>query len=294
MLLFAQASMLSTRTITALGALAGLTFMTGAAHADSTVEACSDAYSKGQEERLAGRLFSARTQFRLCSESACPNAFVEDCRRWSSEVEADLPTIRLKVTGPNGAAPEGMTAWMDGVSIPSEQLGQAIVADAGPHEFRFEAPGYEPAKVENSLTPEDRDLPVVVALFPKAASPEPSPIKVAPVVPAAPAARPFPVAAATFAGIGVLALGGSAYFGLSAKHRYDDLKSSCGHFCAESAADSVRSKALVSDIALATSVVAFGAAAWFYFRTPAQDSASAALGVEPRADGARMRLRVVF
>src|SRR4051794_16663268 len=77
--------------IASVFAFLSLTTLAASARAVS-VEACSDAYTKGQEERLAGRLLSAREQFRLCRDPTCPSAVVPDCTRWIAEVEADLPT----------------------------------------------------------------------------------------------------------------------------------------------------------------------------------------------------------
>jgi len=98
----------------------------------------------------------------------------------------------------------------------------------------------------------------------------------------------------TFAAIGAVALGGSIYFGLSAKSQYDDLKAECAPRCAQSRIDSVRSKAVVSDVALATSLVALGAAAYFYFSAKPGDHAVTALGIEPLPQGANARLRFWF
>jgi hypothetical protein len=104
----------------------------------------------------------------------------------------------------------------------------------------------------------------------------------------------LPAAAIAFAGVGVVALGSSLVFGLSAKSKYDNLKTTCAPTCAESQVDSVHTKAVVSDVALATSALAFGMAAYFYFSAEPEKAGATALAVEPSLNGARARLRVSF
>jgi hypothetical protein len=283
------------RTAAVLGFLT-LAALAHPAHAAS-VEECSDAYTKGQEERLAGRLMSAREQFKLCSDPTCPTAVIPDCVRWITEVEADLPTVEVKASSVTGEPIENLNFWVDGVAIPRAELTHPVVVDAGPHVMRFEAPGYEPVQITNSMRPEDRKVPVVAVMrllekpvTPGAAAQESALKQPTPEV----NDHHTPVAALALAGVGLVALGGSVYFDLSAKHKYDDRLASCGHLCPESDASSVRSKALIADIALATSVVAFGAAAWFYFSERSDRRPSTALGIEPRPEGAQARLRLTF
>jgi hypothetical protein len=94
--------------------------------------------------------------------------------------------------------------------------------------------------------------------------------------------------------VGVVASAGSVIFGVRSHEQYEDLKSKCSPYCAQSEADPMRSKALISDVALLTSAAAFGAAAWLFFSsTPARPRA-AALELEPNARGAGLRLHVAF
>ncbi|HEX3855152.1 MAG TPA: hypothetical protein VHW01_29515 [Polyangiaceae bacterium] len=94
--------------------------------------------------------------------------------------------------------------------------------------------------------------------------------------------------------MGVVASAGSVIFGVRSHEQYEDLKSKCSPYCAQSEADPMRSKALISDVALLTSAAAFGAAAWLFFSsTPARPRA-AALELEPNARGAGLRLHVAF
>jgi hypothetical protein len=283
------------RAAFSLGMMLCLGALSRSAHADVSVEACSDAYTKGQEERLAGRLFSARGQFAICSDSTCPGAIVRDCKQWQGEVDADLPTVVVKATDSAGNPVDSLSVSVDGASVRAEDLARPIVLDAGPHQVRFEAPGYDPAQINAALRPEDRNVPVNVVLHRASLSPPAvsENASTEPIVTSS-APRATPVLAITLAGVGVVALGSSLYFGLSAKNQYDELKSSCAPGCTQAQADSVHSKAVVSDVALGVAVVAFGAAAWLYLSSDQDKPQATALGIEPELGGARARLRITF
>lgn len=246
-----------------------------AAHADEVDPACATAYAKGQDDRLAGRLYDARSAFQRCAVATCPQQVAHDCATWAAEVEADLPTVLIAVTDSTGRAVPSVRVFVDGAPIAADQLARPLVLEAGPHGLRFEADGYEAVTVQTALRPIDRELPVRVTLRTAAETLPP---------PARPAARrsDVPPLSLVFAGAGAVALGTSAYFGLSARSQYQDLEDRCAPGCTRAEADGVASKALISDLALAGSLVAFGAAAWVYFGTPEAEAPRAALVVSPR------------
>lgn len=284
--------MLASRLLSTL-ALASVALTTSNAHADTSVEACADAYTKGQEERLAGRLSNARTLFQTCADPACPGAVVQDCQRWVAEVEADLPTAQVRVTDTAGRVPVGLSVFLDGHVVPLDALAKPLVMSPGPHVLRFEAPGYLPLELSPALRPEDRRLPVDALLRFAPATPPTGSTASEPIAPRD-SSKGVPAATVTFAAIGAVALGGSIYFGISAKNRFDELKLECSPNCEQSKIDSVKSKALVSDIALAGSLVAFGAATYFYFSAKSDSPPTTALALEPTPRGATARLRFSF
>ncbi len=252
---------------------------------------CADAYTRGQEERLAGRSFSARSQFQACADSGCPNAIVRDCRQWASEVEASLPTIIVHAEDAAGQRIANAVVFLDGVRVPAAALAQPVVVDVGSHNLRFDAPGYESVQLNPSLRAEDRGLAVTAVL--RSTRPPPR-LDGAMVASSARPAAGSPSVAFVLAGVGALALGGSIYFGVKAKSDYDDLQRECAPHCAQSRADAVHTKAVIADAALATAVVAVGAAAWLYFGRARDPSSATALGLEAQREGARARLRVTF
>ena len=269
----------------ALGLALGLAPAHAAAQTPASDAACATAYTKGQDDRLAGRLYAARTAFLSCSAAICPAVVATDCQRWASEVEADLPTIRVHASDAAGHAIAGLSVAVDGTRLGPEQLARPLVLESGPHTLRFEAPGYAPLELERALRPTDREI-AVNAVFVPPAPPEPA-------RPAPASVRRVPTASWVLAGVGAVALGSSAYFGIRTKSRYDELKTSCAPNCSDDQADSVRHLALASDVALLTSLAAFGAAAWVYLAAPSEPP-KAALLVAPRGDGVSLGLRLSF
>ncbi len=271
----------------------GVLLCAASAHADN-LQVCSDAYTKAQEERLAGHAFSARSQLQVCAQAICPDTVVHDCGQWLTEVEGTLPTIIVSAKDNAGRPLPSVQVFLDGVSIPATQLAQPLFLDVGAHNLRFEAPGYQSVQLNPFVRAEDRNLQVSAALQANASSAPAVAVNADAAAPPPRAGRSVPAATIVFAAIGTVALGGAVYFGLSASSRYNELKSECDAHCTQSQADSVHKKQLITDIALATSVVAFGAAAWFYFSAEPAHPGTTALGVTPTRDGARAQLRVTF
>src|SRR5450432_3815483 len=191
-----------------------LLLATASAGAEVSADACSSAYTKGQEDRLAGRLFSAREAFKVCAGASCPGAIAADCRHWKSEVEADLPTVRLKVTDAQGAPIANLTLSADGIGMPDIVLTQPVILEAGQHVLRFEATDFRPVEVERALRPTDRELEVAVVMH-RLSEPLPEAGKRAGAREAPDSAgHGVPVLAVALASVGVVALGGALYFGL--------------------------------------------------------------------------------
>ena len=255
--------------------------------ADVSVAACADAYDKGQEYRLAGRLLDAREQFSVCSNPRCPRAVFPDCRRWAEQVEAALVGILPEARNAAGQQIAGLSVSVDGVTLTAAQLRRPVSLEQGKHAVRFEAPGYEPVQVEVELRSGDRSVSVRAVMQRPALRAEPPPPK------QLQPASSFPVAAVSIAGVGVLALVGAAYMGASAVNRYDALKSSCSPGCPPQESDTVHQRAVAADLLFTASAVAFAGAAWLYFgRSPDPASTSTALGVRASAGGAQVALRL--
>ncbi len=262
------------------------------AAAEPSLEACAGAYTKGQEERLENRLLSAHEEFELCANPSCPAPVVSDCRRWKKEVEAALPSVLVSATNEKGESLTEFVFYLDGTPR-SLVPGEPLLLKPGQHRFRFEAAGYIAREIQRDLKPEHQRVPLIAVL-----SPVQEPIKQAEPELAAPEPSEeakLPIAAIVAGSVGVLALGSSVYFGLSAQHEFDRLKEECAPRCAEADAGAVQTKILIADVALATGVAALGAAAWLYFSEDSEDVARApAIGVTAEPGGAQGRLRLRF
>ena len=258
--------------------------MPAAARAADIDPSCATAYAKGQDDRLAGRLFDARTAFKRCSVPTCPDALVRDCANWAAEVEADLPTVVIYVTDTHDRVLPSFRVFADGNAVAESDSKRPLVLESGPHSLRFEAAGYETVVVQIALRPTDRQLVVRATLY---APGEKARAK-------APASQrsKLPTLSLALAGVAAAALGTSVYFGIAARRQYDHLERSCAPYCRQADADAMQSKALISDIALATSLVSLGAAAWIYFG--AADEPKAAVVVSSRVRGGEASLRLTF
>ena len=62
---------------------------------------CAAAYEQAQELRRQDKLAASREQLRLCQET-CPRSLLADSQRWDGELDALIPTARLRATDAEG------------------------------------------------------------------------------------------------------------------------------------------------------------------------------------------------
>jgi len=265
--------------------------------AQSTVAACAQSYSAGQEERLRGNRLEAIEHFELCSASSCPDVVVRDCSRWLREVRAELASVRFVIRDPAGHRLDSAEVTMNDEALTLRSDGSALVPP-GEHRFRFEAPGHHPTTIEHKLGVGERGVEMNVVLMPlrqRRQSPEPAQRERAPARAATEdggSAGGVPVASIVAGSVGAIALGVGIGFGVSARSNYYKLERECAPNCSPAAAENVSRKAMIADVALATGVIAVGAAFWIYFAH--DDSGDTAVGIGPGPDGSQARLRATF
>jgi hypothetical protein len=260
-----------------------------------SVEACAQAYSAGQEERLKGNRLEAIERFAVCAAASCPGVVVQDCSRWLTEVQAELASVRFVIRDHGGQRLESVDVYLDNEAVTLGSDGTALVPP-GKHEFRFEAPAHYPATVERSLRVGERDAVINVLLAPvtgpapqddaQARSSGAQPGK------DQPSGGGVPPASIIVGSLGVVALGVAVGFGVSAGSDYRALEKECAPDCTSGQASSVSRKTMIADVALVTGAVALGAALWIYFDR--DDSRGVALGVAPTPTGPQGRLRASF
>jgi hypothetical protein len=207
---------------------------------------------------------------------------------------ARLPSVEIVVVGVDAA---GVALTVDGVAVGPAAPGDRLALNPGTHHV-LGVLGSEKRELDESLVQGDRRR-VVLEFLSRSAAAKEQPTLVRQLRASADKPRmkqavaPFPPAAVGFAAVGVAALGVGVYFAFDAHSRYDTLRDTCAPKCSYSDANSVRSRALTSDILTGTSVVAFGAAAFFYFGSrPSHDEA--ALAAVPQPGGGQLRLKLAF
>ena len=219
---------------------------------------CVAAAERGQELRDAKKLRDARGQFALCARSECPAAVSAECKRWHAEAEAALGSISLEVVGAKGERVTNARVSVDGAVWMDEIPAEPIFLDPGSHEIKIERAGSPPVIRNVTLAMGEREKVVKASLVdgPTTKTKEPEPEK--PVKP--PATSSMPVLPIVLGVAGLAAAGTSVTFWLLGNRDLDDARDRCQAGCADSEADSARTKHLVGDVLMGVAIVAVGAA----------------------------------
>jgi hypothetical protein len=242
------------------GALAVATLLvSGAATADER-EQCASAADQAQQLRDDGKYRRAREQLLVCARDVCPGPIKKDCLDWLTQLDGLAPTVVFTAKeGKNDLIDVKVT--MDGVPLTERLDGKPIPVDLGEHTFKFEHGGkFEEQKVVIGAGQKGRNISVV---FGTSAPPPPPP----PPGGDTGGGGGSIVPALVVGGIGVLALGSFAIFGIGGKNDVDDLQK-CKPHCAESDVDKARTKLIVADISLGVGVVALGVATYMFLTRP--------------------------
>ena len=254
----------------------------GAAAAAPTRQACVAAYEETQTLMRRSRLNQARASLQTCLDEACPAMLRSDCAGWLKEVEARTASVVVEVVV-DGVAVREARLSIDGQLKEKALDGRAMEVDPGSHTFRAELAGGKEVTLE-AVVREGEKLKLVRLEF---AGPKPAP-SVPPVgrplvPPPAQTETRRPVPWAVYAGVGVGALGlaGFGFFAASGSSDKSDLEP-CRPECSASRISDVRTQFIVADVLLGVSVLALGAAAYFYFTRPMVSSSRA------RAVGAQL------
>ena len=228
---------------------------------------CATAYEGAQRYRLAGKLREARHELLVCSQDTCRRGLQSDCREWLQQVEKELPTVVFEVRDDHDRETFQARVHLDDTLILTRLDGAATTVDPGEHRLRFELPTGGQQEVTFLARQGEKNRKIMVSFAPTTATIKP-PVEVPRTTSASPGNRrssltvwPF-----VFGGVGVLALGGFAYYGLTSNARYDHLKQTCAPLCSQDQLDSVRSKDIAANVLLGTGIVALGVGAWLFFR----------------------------
>lgn len=227
-------------------------------------EQCATAADQAQQLRDEGKYRRAREQLLVCARDVCPAPIKRDCLDWLTQVETTAPTVVF-------GAKEGtkdlsdVKVSVDGVAVTDRLDGKPVQMDLGKHAVKFEYQGQ--TKEEDVIIgagQKNRNVTVVFGAV--AAAPGGTP-------PGGPAGGDTSkqgsiVPALVVGGIGVVAIGSFAIFGLGGKSDVSHLEDTCKPHCAQSDVDSARTKLIIADISLGVGVVALGVATYLFFTRP--------------------------
>ena len=217
------------------------------ARADTKQE-CADAYEKTQSLRERGHLTDARNQAAACSASTCSVYVVNDCKQWLAEINESLPTVVLALENATGVDLRAVSVTVDGHPVAEALNGEPIPLDPGEHVVRFEIIGAEAVEQKVTLQAGEKNRALTASLkqAPPSTPPAPLPASLPPeALPPPEFTAPKlattsmptperksdgrgPLWAWTAGSVGVVALGLSAGFGVSALNAQSKLVTACG------------------------------------------------------------------
>ena len=229
-------------------------------------EQCATAADQAQQLRDEGKYRRAREQLLVCARDVCPAPIKRDCLDWLTQVENTAPTV---VFGAKDATKDlsEVKVYVDGAAVTDRLDGKPVQMDLGKHTVKFEYQGQ--TKEEEVIIGAGQKNRNVTVTFGATA--------VVPVGPVGPtpsegAREGSIVPALVVGGIGVVALGSFAIFGLGGKSDVSDLESTCKPHCTESQVNSARTKLIIADISLGVGIVALGVATYLILTRPKIDA----------------------
>jgi hypothetical protein len=256
-----------------------LTLAASAARAAPDKAACLSSHEDAQRLRKEGKLREAHEKLLVCAADQCPSLVRGDCALWASEVEKDLPSIVVKAHDETGADVTDGTLQIDGTIAKLD--GSRVILDPGVHAVKVtRASG---AALEEQVLvrvgEHNRVVDLNFARAPVSEEPEKSSRSVVPYL---------------LGGVGVLALGSFAYFGLHARSRVSSLRDDCAPHCDPEERPSIQRELVVADVSLAVAVVSFGVGAYLYLSAPKASAPTASVGLSPLAGGGLASFRAEF
>ncbi len=245
-------------------------------------EQCAGSAEQAQQLRDEGKYRRAREQMLVCARDVCPGPIKSDCGKWLTELDRDAPTVVFGARDNKGSDVLDVKVSMDGAPIQERVDGKPVLVDSGEHTFKFESKDGS-VKEERVLIRAAEKARPIIATFPGAAAPEKEKEKdKLPDDGGGNGKEGSIVPALVVGGIGVVALGSFAVFGIGGKNDVDDLQK-CKPNCAESDVDSARTKLIIADISLGVGVVALGVAAYMYFTRPTIET-KVQTGMQPKSE----------
>jgi hypothetical protein len=283
-----------TRWLTA--ALSGLLLaaVPRAAHADAST--CVGLHTSGQREVKAGHPKLAAEQFMTCgSDETCPETVRTDCMTRYEAAQRLIPTVIFSVVDEQGSDVTGVQVHLGEEVLARELDGRAVALEPGRHSFRFALPWSEEVTHEVLLREGEQNRVVTLKVkrpggAAAAAGSVPSADASGTLAPGVPEEKSSSLSPAFWvaSGVGVVALGSFATFGLLGRNKHQDL-ADCSPSCAASRRseyDDAKRNYLIADISLGVAAVSLGVATYLLISSGGDDT--------PSADSARARKKQPF
>jgi hypothetical protein len=236
-------------------------------------ESCITAHENSQVLRRDGKLRAARDQMILCSRDSCPTVLRKDCSQWLGEVDESIPSIVVEGKGPDGQDATEMKVYMDGQLLIDKLDGRAIQVDPGPHTFKYEVKGAKAREEKVLIREGQKNRKITVDFSPPRPANTAASASTGLTANAPPERlpRPVPVLVYVLGGVGMVALGGSAFMYARGLGQRSDLDAKgCKPACAQDDVDAAKQSLLIGDIAMGVGVASLGVATVLYFTRPAK------------------------
>ncbi len=107
---------------------------------------CAEAYETAQERRASGQLQETRERLAYCAQEECPSFVQKDCARWLTEVDRELPSVRLVPVSIDPKEAKDLNVTIDGKIVSGALSGSPVILDPGRHELVVERAGQEPIR----------------------------------------------------------------------------------------------------------------------------------------------------
>jgi hypothetical protein len=266
------------------------------ARADDTKRACVAASLDGQTLRKQDKLIEARDKLRTCASESCPEVVRSRCTRWLSDLDAEIPTVIVRVMDAAGNDVLDVDVAIDGHA---SKLGRPEVLDPGEHTVVVKRASGE-TKADKFLLVDGEHARILTVRLANASTPA----RAAEPPPSATRSEAHgggvPIGAWILGAVGVGSLGSFVYFILEASSDYSKLSSVCSPNCKASDITPLTQDADVAYVSIGVGIAALaGAVTWALLpRGNAGAKASAAylpaLDVRTTPGGALVGLGVRF
>jgi hypothetical protein len=239
-----------------------------AVHAqDDAVSSCLADHTQGQELRRDSKLLESQEVFRRCSVTQCPSEIIRDCLDWMDQVQKQTPSVSFRVTA-DGVNRADVRVFIDDTLVLSQLTGKAIDLNPGLHRVQVLLAPFEPYNTELVVN-EGEKFRIVDVAFGTAVPLQPKPVVLAPPRPApVEMGRPIPTMTYVFGGLSIAAAASGTAWGLATRSGRAELDRDCAPACSPDRVDTIKRRALFTDLSWGVSALSFVSAATFYIFRP--------------------------